>query len=216
MDEHVAASEEELRVRVEEKSQNPENWFLLGKYLYNEQRLVEAEECFQKAIDLDLIDRNLMKLHTEVKYRLGPAKDEDCTIYVRDPHKQLNYLIDYASQCNSWFRREVPGVYEIVTYLNERRNPIDYQYYRVASLVVCVFSHNFHAALKRVKELIESMEDKWTVGMEVRAVATSELKPYIEVLLKPYYEAQEMERLVLKEEIDTMLEKEHTEEKLER
>ena len=212
MDEHVVASEEELRLRVQQDSQNPENWFQLGKLLYHEQRLNEADECFQKATDLHFIDSELIRLQTEIKYRLGPAKNEDCTIYVRDPHKQLNYLINYASQCNSWFRREVPGVYEIVTYLNERRNPIDYQFYRVASLVVCVLSHNFHAALKRVRELVESMEDKWTVGMEVRPVANSEMKPYIEVLLKPYYETQEINRLMMKEEIDFMMEKEVSEE----
>ena len=35
MDEHVVASEEELRLRVQQDSQNPENWFQLGKLLYH-------------------------------------------------------------------------------------------------------------------------------------------------------------------------------------
>ncbi len=182
-----------------------ETLFKRGKQLLEDKKLLDAQDCFGKAIELDPFNREAFRLHEELRLRLGPSGDEDCTIFVRDPHRQLGTLILHAGECHSWFRREVPGVYDLAMYLATERGVINYENHRIVAIVICVFSHQYEAAKDCLEELARKIRTLWRIGATVRPAGGDELPPYFEVLLKPEYETQETNRLSCEKELQNMI-----------
>jgi hypothetical protein len=169
--------------------------FKHGMQLLEEKRLLDAQECFEKASQLNPSNREPYRLYEELRLRLGPSKNEDSTIYVRDPHKQLGTLILRAGECHSWFRREVPGVYDMAMYLSTERGNANWEYYRVVAIAICVFTHEYKAARVKLEEIVQKIKRIWGFGARVNPLGGDELPPYFEVILRPEYETQEIERI---------------------
>ena len=205
MDEHdlcdfMESLNDEQEAQRKKEIDASEVLFKRGKHLLEEMNLLDALDCFEKVIELDPFNHEASKLHEELRLRLGPSRNENCTIFVRDPHKQLASLILRAGECHSWFRREVPGVYDLAMYLSTEGGVINYEYHRIVAIVICVFSHQYEAARDRLEELAQEIRTLWRIGATVRPVGGCELPPYFEVLLRPEYETQETDRLPLLEE----------------
>jgi len=186
---------DEQEARMKKDIEAAEILFKRGKLLLEEKKLLDALDCFEKVIELNPFNHEAYKLHEELKLRLGPSRDEDCTIFVRDPHKQLGTLILRAGECHSWFRREVPGVYDMAMYLSTERGAINYGYHRVAAIVICVFTHQYEKAKIQLEEMTQIIRANWGMGAIVNPVGGNDLSPYFEVLLRPEYEKQEIDRL---------------------
>ncbi|MHA2142566.1 MAG: hypothetical protein ACXADD_13790 [Candidatus Thorarchaeota archaeon] len=200
--------EEELRRHAKNNPHDPDEWFSLGYYLYREGRMNEAENVLQYVGNLRKhcdSYRKALTLLQEIQIRLGPSRNQELAILVKDEHKQFKWLFEYAGQCHSWFRREVPGVYDLAQYLRTEESFSFPGHYRVAAIVICVFSHDFKAAKAKLEELVEeqNVSQKWKTYIELRE-AGEYLPRHVEVYLWPKYELDEYDRFVAEKAISEM------------
>jgi len=195
---------DEQEARIKRDVEAAGIFFKKGKDLIEAKQLLDAQDCFEKASRLDPSNRDAYRLYEEIKLRLGPSKNEDCTIFVRDPHKQLGTLILRAGECHSWFRREVPGVYDLAMYLSTERGYVNWEYYRVAAIAICVFTDEYEAARVKLEEIVQKIRRIWGFGARVNPLGGNELPPYFEVILKPEYETQGVERITMEKNTQNM------------
>ncbi|MFW9887982.1 MAG: tetratricopeptide repeat protein [Candidatus Thorarchaeota archaeon] len=185
-------AERSIRRAIKLEPDDPDYHSVLADLLVDQERLTEAREVLERLCEIDHRYDDAYLRMRDIETRTGPSRNPDLSVYVRDSRTALVNIVRFAGKFQTWARREVAGVQDILMNVVRDGDWTRDGHYRFHSLEMYVFADPLDATKKTLEEWAEK-HNKDPVGRVYTYVTLSEgreLPQYIIVLLRPFYEVE--------------------------